>query len=140
MVINSTDSSALKSYFYSYIHDVLGRSKKSANHYITSLNTISRILREKGYVDNDIFEIKDLEYLAFVRNKILEDPDFIQKNAIGHQMYSVGLNHYFKFATAEGFELNPGQEKLLDIPITPEETPAKTLPVNFILSFSCSLI
>lgn len=110
----------LKEYYARYLKDVRGLSPSSVKHYFDALNNISRRLREKGLVEQDIYEIPDLERLDIVRTILFEDPDFIAMNERGKRMYSAGLNNYCRFAAGEGFHEVQSQMIVLDIPVAPE--------------------
>lgn len=113
--------SVLKEYYARYLTDVRGLKNSSVKHYFDALNNISKRLKEKGLVTQDIYEIADLERLKIVREVLFADPDFVSINDRGKRMYSAGLNNYCKFAAGEGF--NEVQIKMfaLDVPVAPEE-------------------
>ena len=119
----STDNNrteALKGYFSQYLLVVRGLSNSSVNHYLDALNNVSRRLNEKGLVEENIYEIKELEQLFTVRNILNSDEDFINLNKRGNNMYTAGLNNYCKFAEGEGFNLVKEKVTQLDIPLEPE--------------------
>ena len=111
----------LKEYYAQYLTEIRGLSKSSVKHYYDALNNISRRLKEKGLIQNDIYEIMDLEYLKKVRDVLYADPEFIELNERGRRMYSAGLNNYYRFATGEEFQEIKEQVVKLDIPLTAEE-------------------
>lgn len=113
--------SILKEYYSRFLLEIRGLSPSSVNHYIDALNNISRRLKAKELVIDNIYEITNLEYLAHVRDTLYADPDFIQMNERGRRMYSAGLNNYFRFASGEDFQLATNQLVKLDIPFAPEK-------------------
>lgn len=114
--------SILKKYYANYLFNVRKLSKSSVTHYLDALNSISRRLKKKGLVKENIYEIGDLEQLNQIREILFQDPDFIEINTRGRRMYSSGLNNYLRFAS--GTDLQAISEKLhsLDIPIDSQET------------------
>lgn len=119
----STDNNrteVLKGYFSQYLLVVRGLSESSVNHYLDALSNVSRRLNEKGLVEENIYEIKELEQLFAVRNILNADEDFINLNKRGNNMYTAGLNNYCKFAEGEGFNLVKEKVTQLDIPLEPE--------------------
>lgn len=112
--------SVLKEYYARYLTDVRGLSMSSVKHYIDALNNISKRLKQKGLVEQDVYEIRDLERLDFVRTVLYEDPDFIASNERGKRMYSAGLNNYCRFAAGEGFHEIQSKMVILDVPVAPE--------------------
>jgi 5-methylcytosine-specific restriction protein A len=113
--------SELKTYYSKYMTDVRGLSKSSVNHYLDALNNISRRLRDKGLVSENIYEIKDYEYLTQMRSILYADPDFIDLDTRGQRMYSAGLNNYIRFASGEDFSAINNRITDFDIPVAPSE-------------------
>ena len=91
----------LKEYYGRYLSEIRGLSLSSVKHYYDALNNISRRLKEKGLVQQDIYEIMDLDYLRDVREILYSDPEFVELNERGRRMYSSGLNNYCRFASGE---------------------------------------
>lgn len=114
-------TSVLKEYFARYLFDVRGSSPSTVKHYYDALNNISRRLKAKGLIKEDIYEISDLERLEYVRKILFADPDFIASNEKGKRMYSAGLNNYCRFAAGEGFHEIQRQVTVFDVPIVPEK-------------------
>ena len=52
-----SNQSVLKTYYSKYLTDVRGLSNSSVAHYLDALNNISRRLKDKGLVSNDIYEV-----------------------------------------------------------------------------------
>lgn len=111
----------LKEYYSRYLSEIRGVSQSSVKHYQDALKHISRRMKEKGWINEDIYEIMDLEYLNHLRDLLYQDPDFVALNKRGNQMYSVGLNHYCSFASGTDLQNKKEQIKKLDIPFEPEE-------------------
>jgi len=118
---NSNRTNALKTYYSRYLTDVRKLSQSSVKHYIDALNHISRRLKEKQLVSNDIYEIADLDILYRIRDIIFADQDFIDMNKRGNQMYSAGLNNYCRFAEGEGFLHESSFIGVMDTPIEKED-------------------
>lgn len=112
--------SVLKEYYSRYLLDVRGVSLSTVKHYLDALNNISRRLKAKGVVQNDIYEIADLEQLKVVQNILFADTDFIDLDTRGRRMYSSGLKNYCRFAAGEGFNEIRQQMFLLDVPVASE--------------------
>lgn len=85
--------------FGRYLSEVLGL--RSAGHYLTSVRTAARYLREKGLIDGELFEVESLSKLRELRDVLYRDAAFKDQNAIGNNMYSVGLNHFVDFLGLE---------------------------------------
>lgn len=113
----SSQSSVLKEYYSKYLLDVRGLSTSSVKHYFDALNNISRRLKEMGLVSENIYEVNDLEHLLEIKERLYEDADFIAQNSRGNQMYSSGLNNYYRFVLGESFSNIKEKIVLLDIPI-----------------------
>lgn len=118
---NEDRTSVLKEYFARYLKQVRNLSDRSVNHYYDALNNISRRLRAKGLVKNDIYEIKTQDELDNVREILFADPDFIIANERGRRMYSAGLNNYLRFASGADFATSEDSVEKMDMPIEKEE-------------------
>lgn len=110
-------ASVLKEYYSRYLTEIRGLSQSSVKHYLDALNNISRRLREKDMIQQDIYEIMDTGELASIREFLNSDPDYIALNKRGNNMYSAGLNNYYRFAVAEGLGVEKGNVNKLDVPM-----------------------
>jgi len=117
---NHDHKSVLKEYYARYLRDIRGLRESSVRHYYDALNHISRRLKAKGLVNQDIYEIADLDKLFAVRESLYKDADFVEVDTRGKRMYSAGLNNYCRFAEGEGFQGMLPKAAALDIPIEPE--------------------
>ena len=112
--------SVLKEYYSRYLLDIRGLSMSSVKHYLDALNNISKRLKAKGIVQNDIYEIADLEQLKVVQNILAADSDFVALDTRGRRMYSSGLKNYCRFAAGEGFNEIRQQMMVFDVPVASE--------------------
>ena len=117
----------LQKYYSRYLIEVRKTASSTVRHYINALNNISKYLKEKGIVRENIYEIMDLNELAEVQRILFADPEFIEQNSRGNRMYSSGLKNYYLFASGEGFIDNRNVDtenplRLMDIPITAGES------------------
>lgn len=118
---NDNRTEVLKEYYARYLIKVRGLSQASVKHYYDALNNISKRLREKGLVKQDVYEIMDLSYLKSVQDILYADPEFVELNERGRRMYSAGFNNYFRFASGEGLIDSKDKVTEFDMPLTPEE-------------------
>ena len=109
----------LKEYYAKYLKDVRKVKDSTVKHYFDALSYISRYLKEKNLLKRDIYEVMDLKELAALKEILYKDPDFINLNRLGHQMYSAGLNNYFRFASGEFIEQENVAARAMDIPMAP---------------------
>lgn len=116
-----SDNSELKTYYSRYLTEVRGLSDSSVRHYFDALNNISRRLKNKGLVNSDIYEIRDLDYLSKVRSILFADQDFMDLDARGRRMYSAGLNNYVRFAEGEDFAALFDKVTVFDTPIPSQD-------------------
>jgi len=107
----------LKEYYAKYLKDVRKVKDSTVKHYFDALSYISRYLKEKNLLKRDIYEVMDLQELASLREILYKDPDFMAFNKQGHQMYSAGLNNYFRFACGEFIEQENVDAKEMDMPL-----------------------
>ena len=104
----------LLTYYIKYLKEIRKVSDSSVGHYTQALRKISNILVEHGKIEESIYEIQDIGELEIVRAYLFNDAEFIKLNQTGHQMYSSGLNNYYKFASGEGFSNIQKKIKILD--------------------------
>ncbi len=109
----------LKEYYAKYLREVRDNSERTVRHYFDALNNISRRLKKIGLVQQDIYEITDVDSLMKCKEALFSDPDFIRLNSDGNQMYSAGLNNYIRFISGTDFNADRRIE-MLDMPMTPE--------------------
>ena len=95
------NQAALKEYYAKYLTEVRKVRDSTVKHYFDALSYISKYLKGKNLLKRDIYEVMDLKELAALKEILYKDPDFINLNRLGHQMYSAGLNNYFRFASGE---------------------------------------
>ncbi len=120
MIMNdSIETTILKSYYSRYLREVRGNKNSTVNHYLDALNNISRRLKLFGLVERDVYEISDVETLKQFRDILLSDSEFLRLDTIGNRMYSVALNNYIRFMSADDFITEHVIERL-DIQIPPE--------------------
>lgn len=103
-----------RKYYEKYLKEIRKVSNSTIGHYIDAINSISKLLIQKNKIKNSLFEISDVNELEIIKEFLNQDVEFIQKDAKGHNMYSVGFNHYLKFATGEGFKSIDRQIKAMD--------------------------
>ena len=74
----------LKKYFIQYMKNIKGLSDTSVKHYIGSLRTISKFLRERNLINREVYEVIDIDMLRRLREIVYSDSDFINKNSLAH--------------------------------------------------------
>ena len=99
---NANHGSILKEYYARYLTDIRKNSQSTVKHYFDALNNISRRLKEKSLVRENIY-------------------DFIQANERGRRMYSAGLNNYCRFASGDGFSEIAEKIKTFDVPVPKDQ-------------------
>lgn len=114
-------AATLKEYYGRFLREVRGLSDSSVRHYFDALNNISRRLVAKQLIHRDIYEVTNLEYLMNLKEILFADPEFIELNERGNQMYSAGLNNYLRFASGDSFITMHGSIDRMDMPVKPEE-------------------
>lgn len=118
---NANHGSILKEYYARYLTDIRKNSQSTVKHYFDALNNISRRLKEKSLVRENIYEVADIDTLFQLRDILYSDPDFIQANERGRRMYSAGLNNYCRFASGEGFSEIAEKIKTFDVPVSKDQ-------------------
>ena len=83
----------------SWIKENTRLSDSSIYKYSRAVNTISNDMQQKGVIPISLFHMSILQ-CDFYLPIILNDPDFVTKNATGNNMYSNALKQYRLFRTA----------------------------------------
>lgn len=109
------DMFMLQEYYVKYLKEVRGVKDSTVKHYLDALNYISKYLVNDRRIETSVYEITDVGELEVIRTYLQNNPEFKELDKRGHQMYSAGLNNYYKFASGEVFEKATGKIELLDI-------------------------
>jgi len=109
------DMFILQEYYIKYLKEVRGVKDSTVKHYLDAINYISKYLVNKRKIETSVYEIIDIGELEVIRTYLQNDVSFRELDKRGHQMYSAGLNNYYKFASGEEFEKNHGKIELLDV-------------------------
>lgn len=112
-----SDLYTLKEYYVRYLKNVRCVKDSTVAHYVDALNNITRHLVKKGLVENSIFEISEIGDLEIIRTYLKSDKEFLELDKRGHQMYSSGMNNYYKFASGKGFKDIHKEIELLDLEV-----------------------
>lgn len=107
----------LLTYYIIYLKEIRKVSDSTVHHYQDALKYISKYLVKRKKLQQSIYEIQDIEELKTIRTYLYNDLDFVALDKRGHQMYSAGLNNYFKFACGEGFTNIQSQIGVMDIKV-----------------------
>ena len=112
----------LMEFFSKYMLEIRGVKQSTVDHYFEALRYISKRLKHMNLVQQDIFEIADLEKLTTIRDILFADIDFIELNKRGNQMYSAGLNNYYRFVCGKDFGSVGDKIRIMDIPVSPNQS------------------
>lgn len=97
---------------------------------------ISKYLVKNGKLQESVFEVQDINTLDLLKNYLYSDGEFLALDKRGHQMYSTGFNHYYRFATGTDFSKVNKKIALLDVAMpagTPQITATKVWKCSAIL-------
>lgn len=112
----------LKEYYINYLRNVRKLSESSVKHYLGGLSTISKVLKTKEIIEESIYEVNTLVELLNAKAFLLNDPDFLIKDSVGHNMYSAALNNYIRFAEGDDFFTAEYSVEDIDVPVKVAET------------------
>lgn len=88
-------------YFKQYMKITRGITDKSVNHYITGVNSINALLERYDFPVRNIFAVSSEVELNAVKTFLETNEEFSEKDSIGHHMYSVAFNHFYRFACSD---------------------------------------
>lgn len=97
-----------------------GITDKSVGHYITGINTINTILEKYEYPIKNVFNVETAAELDDVKSFLENNIEFQQKDSVGHHMYSVAFNHFYRFVCEDKIFFNNNIERM-DIVISKPE-------------------
>ena len=114
----------LMTYYIKYLKEIRKVSDSTVRHYQGALKTISKYLVNKRKIETNIYEIEDIGELEVIKEFLYHDPEFMELDKRGHQMYTAGLNNYYRFANGEAFADVSKDIQIMDveIPATTRET------------------
>ena len=85
-------------YFKQYMKVTRGITDKSVKHYITGINSINTLLEKYDFPVKNVFAIASVNELDVVKAFLATNQEFLEKDSVGHHMYSVAFNHFYRFA------------------------------------------
>lgn len=110
----------MKKYFEIYLKAVRNVSDITISKYISAIGIINQLLNQAGFFVNDIFDIRTIEELEFIKTLLFSNEEFLKKDKKGNNMYSAAFNHYYRF-TCQG-EINSKRDiEKLDFIVPPLE-------------------
>lgn len=118
---------ALLTYYINYLKYVRNLSDSSVAHYTQALRKISTFLCERGKITESVYEILDIGELEIIKEYLYSDEEFMILDKRGHQMYSAGLNNYYKFASGDGFGQLHERVQELDTKLMPKESSCRSV-------------
>ncbi|MDE7177977.1 MAG: hypothetical protein K2O59_09185 [Lachnospiraceae bacterium] len=107
----------LMTYYKKYLKEIRKVSDSTVKHYQDALKYISQYLVKKGKLRQTVYEVQDIGELEVIKAYLYSEQEFIELDKRGHQMYSAGFNHYYKFASGEGFANIQRQIEMMDIEV-----------------------
>lgn len=93
----------LQQYFESYLKNMRNLSDRAVAHYLSAISVMGDYLKGQGRLDRSFFEISEQDTLIEMKDALLNDAAFVEKDQRGNRMYSIALNHYIKFVEGENF-------------------------------------
>lgn len=114
----------MEDYYVQYLRNIRNLKESSVKHYLDAIKYISGFLAERDKITESLYEVHDLGELEIIREYIKQDSEFVALDKRGHQMYSAGLNNYYRFASGENFAGLDKKIELLDMEVTPEQSHA----------------
>ena len=113
----------LMTYYIKYLKEIRKVSDSTVRHYQGALKTISKYLVNKRRIETNIYEVEDIGELEIIKEFLYNDPEFMELDKRGHQMYTAGFNNYYRFANGQEFKNVSDDIQVMDIeiPVTARE-------------------
>ena len=106
----------LRDIYKQYIKVSRGISDRSVGHYITGINSINAILAKYNFPITNVFSVKTVEELDEIKAFLNSNEEFITKDSVGHNMYSVAFRHFYRFACEDDLFFARSIQQM-DIPV-----------------------
>ncbi len=87
-------------FFQQYLR-AKGLAERTIGHYVTGINTINTLLEKYEFPIRNVFAARDKTELDCIANFLNTNKEFVTKNTVGHNMYSVSFHHFCDFAYAD---------------------------------------
>lgn len=81
-------------------------SERTVQHYgLEAMKLINNYVIKHSAVlgVSSLYDVNDISQLRRIKDRLMSDPDFKKTDAVGHGMYSSGLNRYMEFAEGDMF-------------------------------------
>lgn len=88
----------LKRQYREYLQSKCGIKESSTYTYTGALNFVSRVLKSKGYVRNDIYEVRQLRNLKWLIDTAKQLTEVKERDIIDHRINCLSLDHYYDYA------------------------------------------
>lgn len=118
----------LREVYKQYIRVSRGISERSVSHYITAVNSINSILIKNDFPIRDVFSVRSIGELESIKEFLFSNAEFLLKDSIGHNMYSVAFRHFYRFA-CEDERFFSESIRQMDIPVK-ETNPIQPIQVE----------
>lgn len=88
----------LTTLFKQYLKLKCNISDRSVGHYITGINTINSLLVKYDFPVKSVYNVDSSASLKAVSEFLRSNSEFLEKDSIGHNMYSAAFRHFCRFA------------------------------------------
>lgn len=85
-------------YFKQYMKVTRNITDKSVRHYVTGINSINALLEKYNFPIKDVFTVSTFSDLDAIKAFLETNVEFLNKDSVGHNMYSAAFNHFYRFA------------------------------------------
>lgn len=119
----------LLEYFEQYLR-VKNISENSIGKYIRGIVRINKYLEDYNFPIKNVFEARSVDELILIRDFLKTNEEFVSQDTRGNRMYSVGFNHFFKFATKDSLFFQDNIEKMDVIVPKPQMVSTTTIGWN----------
>lgn len=99
---DSDEVTQQKQNFADYLRDVCSLKNVTASNYSDGLRAVSKLLKSKGLLQCDLYELCDFSQDNFnqllgLNKTLIHDRDYIDMNERGNNMYSAGMSRFLQY-------------------------------------------
>ncbi|MCR5150574.1 MAG: hypothetical protein K6B52_05065 [Clostridiales bacterium] len=114
----------LLEYFERYLR-IKSISENSIGKYVRGIARINKYLEDYNFPIKNVFEAHSVDEINLIRDFLKTNEEFVNQDTRGNRMYSVGFNHFYRFATKYALFFQANIEKM-DVVVTKPEIVSTT--------------
>lgn len=92
-----------------------GMAIRTASSYVSNLNLVGELANNYHLIEEDIWEIIDIERIKLLFNELLENQEFVEKNEVRHNQFRAALVKYIQYRGCKDFNQRGKRNKFANM-------------------------